>query len=111
MLIILGIVLLFLAPEPWNWIGFGAGVLLGTGELFLWNRKVRGLPVRAGAETIVGETGLVVTACRLEGQVQLDGAIWAARSETELPAGTAVRVIGRDDLILIVEPEVDPAGS
>src|SRR5436309_826935 len=89
MLIVVGIVLLFVLPAPWNWICFGAGLLLGAGEVFLWNRKVRGLPVRAGAETLIGESAVVVTPGRTDGQVELRGAVWAARSETELPAGAA----------------------
>jgi len=111
MLIVVGIVLLFVLPAPWNWICFGAGLLLGAGEVFLWNRKVRGLPVRAGAETLIGESAIVVTPGRTDGQVELRGAVWAARSETELPAGATVKVVGRDDLTLIVEPHGDTARS
>ena len=109
MLIILAFVLLFLAPSPWSWIGFGVCIVLGVGELFLWNRKVRGRPPQTGAETLIGATGVAVTPCRPEGQVRLQGATWAARSRADVAAGAPVRVVGREELVLLVEPDAGGA--
>lgn len=109
MLILLGIVLLLLLPSPWSWLGFLVCMILGIGELFLWNRKVRGKPVTAGAETLVGEIGVVVTPLRPLGQVRVRGSIWAARSNTDVDEGQVVRVVDRKELTLIVEPSTEPA--
>jgi membrane protein implicated in regulation of membrane protease activity len=108
-LILLGIVLLLLLPSPWSWFGFAVCVILGVGELFLWNRKVRGQPIRGGSETLVGELGVAVTPCRPLGQVRVRGSIWAARSDTGVDEGQAVRVVDRKELTLIVEPSAEPA--
>jgi hypothetical protein len=43
-------------------------------------------------------------AIRPEGQVRLDGEIWAARSASGAVIHDSVRVVGRDRLTLIVEP-------
>ena len=109
MLILLSIVLVFLLPSPWNWFGFAICVILGVGELFLWNRKVRGQPITAGSETLVGEIGVVVTPLKPLGQVRVRGSIWAARSETDIDEGQVVRVVDRKELTLIVEPSPEPA--
>jgi membrane protein implicated in regulation of membrane protease activity len=108
-LILLAIVLLLLLPSPWSWLGFVVFMILGIGELFLWNRKVRGNPVTAGAETLIGEIGVVVSPLRPAGQVRVRGSIWAARSETDIDEGQVVRVVDRNELTLIVEPSTEPA--
>jgi membrane protein implicated in regulation of membrane protease activity len=46
----------------------------------------------------------VVSPCRPEGQVRLDGEIWAARSASGAAIHDSVSVGGRDRLTLIVEP-------
>jgi membrane protein implicated in regulation of membrane protease activity len=72
MLLLLGALLaLFLAPSPWNVIGFALGLVLWIGELLLWHRTVRHRRVRVGTETLIGRRAEVVTPCRPEGQVRL----------------------------------------
>jgi membrane-bound serine protease (ClpP class) len=46
-----------------------------------------------------------------EGSVYVNGELWSARSRTPIPAGSRVRVVGRDGLILLVEPENPAAAS
>jgi membrane protein implicated in regulation of membrane protease activity len=113
MLLILAFVLLFLLPDPWNWIGFGICAVLFGGELFLWNRTVRGRRPQTGAETLIGARGVMATPCRPEGQVRVEGTLWAARSTTDAAEGTPVTVVGREELVLIVEPRrvTAPAGD
>jgi membrane protein implicated in regulation of membrane protease activity len=108
MLIIVALVLLIVLPWPWNLVGFGVAGLLGVIELFFWNRTVRNRRKEVGAGTLIGRTAMVVSPCLPEGQVRLDGEIWAARSAAGATTHDSVRVVGRDRLTLIVEPISDP---
>jgi len=40
----------------------------------------------------------------LDGTVYVGGEEWTARSQDPIPAGMPVRVIGRDGLVVVVEP-------
>lgn len=106
MLLIAGLVLLFLLPTPWNLIAFLAGLLLWLAEVFAIWRLVRQKQVQAGAETLVGRTATVIAACRPLGQVRLSGEseIWRARCAEGAEQGETVRVVGLDQITLIVEP-------
>jgi membrane protein implicated in regulation of membrane protease activity len=104
-LLITGIVLLFLLPSPWNLVAFLVGLVLWLGEVYgIW-RLVRKQKVQAGAETLVGRTATVIAACRPLGQVRLSGEaeIWRARCAEGADTGETVRVVGLDELTLIVE--------
>jgi membrane-bound serine protease (ClpP class) len=105
-LLITGLVLLFLLPTPWNVVALLAGLLLWLGEVFVIWRLVRQKQVQAGAETLVGRTATVIAACRPLGQVRLSGEseIWRARCAEGAEQGETVRVVGLDQLTLIVEP-------
>ena len=104
MLILLAIVLLLVVPHPWNLVGFIVVTVLWFGELFLWSRKVRKRPLRTGVQTLVGKHGVVVEPCRPNGQVRVDGEIWAARCEAGASVGDTVHVLRLDGLVAIVEP-------
>ncbi len=104
MLIIVAVVLLLLLDGPWNWIAFVVVTLLWFAELYGWNRTVKNRRRVVGAETLIGKTAVVTEACRPVGQVRLDGEIWEARCEAGASPGDHVRVIGRDELALLVEP-------
>ena len=105
MLLIVGLVLLFVLPSPWNLIAFLACLILWLGEVFAIWRLVRREQVQAGAETLVGRTATVLVACRPLGQVRLSGEseIWRARCAEGAEQGETVRVVGLDELTLIVE--------
>jgi membrane-bound serine protease (ClpP class) len=53
--------------------------------------------------TLVGQVGEAKTKVGYEGSVQVAGELWSARSQKPIPAGSAIRVVGRDGFILIVE--------
>ena len=53
---------------------------------------------------MVGREATVISPCRPEGQVQIDGEIWQARCAAGAAPGDRVRVTGREQLVLIVEP-------
>jgi membrane protein implicated in regulation of membrane protease activity len=97
------IVLAFVLPSPWNWVGFGVCLALFAGEVGFWQRKVRGQKKVVGRETLIGATALVVVACRPDGQVKLGGETWAGRCEEGADRGEKVTVTAVDELTLVVE--------
>jgi membrane-bound serine protease (ClpP class) len=103
MFLLVGIVLLIFVPYPWNLVSFGGCLALFAGEVLFWNRRVRGQPERVGAESLIGRAATVVTACRPDGQVRLQGEIWEARCAEGADPGDAVVVTARDGLRLVVE--------
>ena len=103
MLIILAIVLLILLPWPWSIVGFVVVTVLWVGELFLWNRSMRGRSKKTGPQTLVGKHGTIVSASRPAGQVRVEGEIWAARCEGGASIGDTVHVVAVDGLTLVVE--------
>ena len=59
----------------------------------------------SNAEALLGRTGRVTEAINAgnNGYVQIDGDLWRAVSQTNIPVGTTVRVIGRESTIITVE--------
>lgn len=107
MLLIVALVLLFLLPSPWNLIAFAVSLALFLVELLVWNRTVRHRRSATGAQTLIGKTATVVSACRPLGQVHISGETWAARCEEKADAGEEVLVTAVDGLTLVVERSVD----
>jgi membrane protein implicated in regulation of membrane protease activity len=104
MLLVVALVVFLLAPDPWNSIlGLGFAVL-GIGELFLWNRTVRGRRKVVGPQALVGKTAQVRVACKPLGQVFVAGELWAAECTAGADVGTQVRVLRVRGLTLEVEP-------
>lgn len=65
----------------------------------------RGVPSRT--ETLIGREGVVtfdIEATVGAGRVNVGGEDWAARSATPLPAGTRIRVVAADGIVLEVVP-------
>ena len=54
-------------------------------------------------EGLVGQVGEARTVIHDDGSVQVGGELWSARSENSIPAGSSIRVVRRDGLIVIVE--------
>jgi membrane protein implicated in regulation of membrane protease activity len=103
MFLLLGLLLLLFLPSPWSVIAFGVCLAVGVAELLFWRRRLRGLPARAGAATLIGQQAKVVAACRPLGQVAVAGELWAARCAGGADADEIVRVVGRERLVLLVE--------
>jgi membrane protein implicated in regulation of membrane protease activity len=101
--VVVALVLLLVLPAPWNVVGFAAGIVCFLGEIGFWHRKVRDRRAVVGAQTMIGQQGTVVWACRPEGQVRISGEIWAARCDEGADPGAAVRVVDRRGLTLVVE--------
>lgn len=52
---------------------------------------------------LVGKIGEARTKIQDEGNVQVDGELWSARSDKTIPAGSSIRVLRREGFVLIVE--------
>jgi membrane-bound serine protease (ClpP class) len=96
---------LFVVPAPWGIALVSGAAVVEIGETFFWIHLSRRGRLRAGAETLIGERAEVVSACRPVGQVRVGGELWSARCEAGADTGAAVRIVGRDGLTLLVEPE------
>jgi membrane protein implicated in regulation of membrane protease activity len=108
MLVILAVALLLALPGPWNFVGFAVACALFPVELLFWNRTVKHRRNRVGDNTLIGADGIVLSPCRPEGQVRVNGEIWNSRCAGGAAVGDAVRVVGRDRLTLIVEHREAP---
>ncbi len=54
-------------------------------------------------DRLVGQTVITTSEIHHEGELQIDGESWSARSRQAIPAGSEVKVIGREGLTLRVE--------
>jgi membrane-bound serine protease (ClpP class) len=111
MFLLLALLLLVLLPSPW-----GLVVALASGAAFIvevayWRRRMQGRKVQTGAENLVGATGEVTEALMPVGQIRVLGELWQARSSSELPRGTPVRVLSVQGLTLEVEAAEPLAGG
>ena len=76
--------------------------------LFLWfagRKSVEAMNMQPSHDLLrlVGQVGEARTRINDDGSVQINGELWSARSEHSIPAGSSIRVVGRDGFILIVE--------
>ena len=95
----------FVVPPEWAIPVVLLGGLVEVAEAFFLMRYSRRRKASVGAETMIGRSARVDTACLPEGQVWIDGERWAARCEGGAAEGETVIVRGREDLTLIVERE------
>ena len=105
MILILAILVsaLFLS-WPWNLVVVLCGAILEVGEVTWGRRLARRWRPKTGAETMVGQTAVVVVACHPSGQIRLHGELWEASCAEGADVGDAVRVTALHDLTLVVEP-------
>jgi membrane protein implicated in regulation of membrane protease activity len=106
-LLFVGAVLLalFVVPRPWGLVLVAVAAVVEVGESFFWLHLSRRRRIQMGAETLIGATARVVSDCRPLGQVRLQGELWRARCVVGASAGETVRVVDREGLTLLVEPE------
>ena len=96
---------LFVVPRPWGLVLVAVAAVVEVGESFFWLHLSRRRRIQMGAETLIGATAQVVSECRPLGQVRLHGELWRARCEAGASVGDTVRVVDREGLTLLVEPE------
>ncbi|HLO29718.1 MAG TPA: NfeD family protein [Anaerolineales bacterium] len=80
----------------------------GLVAAFLWiavRKSIEAAGIRPSHDLarLVGQIGEARTKVEEEGSVQVNGELWSARSEKSIPAGSSIRVLGREGFILIVE--------
>ena len=86
---------------------FVGGVLAVVDAIIV---AVKGLetitPVKVAEERLEGSVGVAVTDVGPKGGVvRVGGQLWSAVSDSPIPAGARVKVLGRDGLWLVVAPE------
>lgn len=91
---------------PWQLVG--ATALVSAAYLF----TVAGLALRAsrrpvvsGREGLIRETATVLEDFDREGRVRVHGESWFARTNRPVRRGQKVHIVGKHDLVLMVEPE------
>jgi membrane-bound serine protease (ClpP class) len=77
-----------------------AALILGALGALLHSRKK---PVVTGSEALIGAEGETVFWDGEAGRVRVNGEIWRAHADAPLKAGTAIKVIRRDGLVLQVQ--------
>jgi membrane-bound serine protease (ClpP class) len=106
---VIGALMMFPAQAPGFTLSAGviAGAAIGSAALFILVLaallRSRKHPVVTGSEALVGAEGETVAWEGSEGRVRVQGEIWRARADAALAAGSRVRVVGRDGLVLHVE--------
>jgi membrane-bound serine protease (ClpP class) len=68
-------------------------------------QKVQGIRLSDNPDSMVGFIGKARTEIELHstGSVEVEGEIWTARSDKYIPAGSTVRILGCDSLVLTVK--------
>lgn len=112
--IVLGAVLLFSradgAPSGELWFLVAAAVTAAAilAALSYKAIAVQRLPDRTGDGSLVGLVVPARTDLAPTGKIFADGALWDARSETPVPAGQPVEIVGVEGLLLVVRPHNAP---
>jgi membrane-bound serine protease (ClpP class) len=65
--------------------------------------RARRRPVVTGTAALIGRPGRIIGWTGMEGEVLVQGERWRARATHPLQPGQAVRVVGRQGLVLILE--------
>ena len=105
---VIGAVMMFPTHAPGFSLSHGvvAATALGSAALLLLALAAvlrRRRPVVTGHEALIGSEGETVSWQDGEGRVRVKGEIWLARSDAALTAGSRVKIIGRDGLVLRVQ--------
>ncbi len=107
-----GTLTLVAAPVPEMgispWVAISVSVAFGGITWFLVRLAVRARKrkARIGAEAMVGAKATAMEELVPEGHVLVEGEIWEAVADAPVAAGTALRVVGHEHLLLRVEREV-----
>jgi membrane-bound serine protease (ClpP class) len=115
--LIIGTLVLFNSPGTPEFqrvsVPLVVGVSAATGFVFFavmtFALRAQRAPVRMGQESLVGRIGVVRTALKPTGQIQLGGELWTAElidRNLSIHAGEKVEVIKVDGLRLYVKPVI-----
>ena len=106
-----GTLTLVAAPVPQlrvsPWVAISVSIAFGGITWFLvrlaWRARRR--KSRLGVDAMVGATATAMEALAPQGHVLVEGEIWRAVASAPVAAGTALRVVGHEEMLLQVEPE------
>jgi membrane-bound serine protease (ClpP class) len=107
-----GTLTLVAAPVPEMaispWVAISVSAAFGAITVFLVRLAVRARmrKARIGADAMVGSPATAMEALAPQGHVLVEGEIWQALANAPVAAGTKLRVVGHDQMLLQVEPEV-----
>src|ERR1700688_1665782 len=107
---VIGALMMFPSRTPGLALSYAVviGTALCSAALFLLALaallRSRKRPVVTGGEALIGAAGEAVFWQGGEGRVRVKGEIWLARSDAPLAAGTHVKVLDRDGLVIRVQP-------
>jgi membrane-bound serine protease (ClpP class) len=108
--LVFGSLTLVAAPVPELgvnlYVAIGLGLGFGVITVFLARLVVRALrqKARLGADALVGLSATALEALAPSGHVLVDGEIWRAEASAPVAAGTPLRVVGHEQLLLCVTP-------
>lgn len=94
--------ILFVDP-PWRYVIIGGLLLTDVFQIAIW-LKWRKKKSITGIESLVGQGGRAMTTLDPEGQVQVRGQLWSARSSERVEVGDDVTVTAVEGLKLEVAP-------
>jgi membrane-bound serine protease (ClpP class) len=106
-----GTLTLVAAPVPEMaispWVAISVSASFGAITVFLVRLAVRARmrKARIGADAMVGSPATAMEALAPQGHVLVEGEIWQAVANAPVAAGTRLRVVGHDQLLLQVEPD------
>jgi len=106
-----GTLTLVAAPVPEMgvspWVAIGVSVAFGAITVFLVRLVVRARARKAliGPDAMVGSAATAMEALAPQGHVLVEGEIWQAVANAPVAAGTRLRVVGHEEMLLEVEPE------
>lgn len=110
---VIGAVMMFPAQVPGFALSHGVVAVTALGSAALLLLALAAVlrhrrPVVTGHEALIGAEGEAVSWQDGEGRVRVKGEIWLARSDAALTAGSRVKIVGRDGLVLRVR-DIRPA--
>ncbi len=101
------VALLFLSP-PWSYAFVVGAAIVDVTEsaAFLWwsRRRRRRTTAAVGVESLVGRHGTAATPLAPDGQVRVNGELWAALCSGRVNRGERVVVRAVEGLVLTVDP-------
>lgn len=98
-------------PTAWGIVVVASAAVVEVAEVGFWFWLSRRRKAQTGAEALPGQRGVVVVACRPEGQVRVLGELWRARCEEGADPGDEVVVERLEPELLLVVSKTRKAGN
>ena len=112
MLLVLAVIAAVLwLPTAWGIAVVASAAVIEVAEVGFWYWLSHRRKAQTGAEALPGARGVVVVACRPEGQVRVLGELWRARCEEGADPGDEVVVERLDPELLLVVSKRRKAGN